>query len=82
MSSAEEERRPVLATPGPPRVPATVRGIPDIELAITMRAESDATARRIARDICPEDSTQAERIAIYDFLHKVANAVRWPGTPA
>jgi hypothetical protein len=54
----------------------------DAEMAITMRAESDATAERIARQISHQGITQAERIAIYEFLHKIASAVRWPGTHA
>jgi hypothetical protein len=49
-----------------------------VELAITLRAESDAVARRVAREMCHEGITGHERVAIYEFLHKVAAAVRWP----
>jgi hypothetical protein len=49
-----------------------------VELAITMRAESDAVARRMAREMCHEGITQHERVAICEFLRKVAEAVRWP----
>jgi hypothetical protein len=48
-------------------------------MAVTMRAESDAAARRIARDMHPEDMTEGQRIALYEFLHKVAYSVRYPG---
>jgi hypothetical protein len=33
----------------------------------------------MAREMCPEHLTAAERVAMYEFLHKVAMYVRWPG---
>jgi hypothetical protein len=43
-----------------------------------LRVESDAAAVRIARELCAEGMTQAERIAIHEFLTQIAKAVRWP----
>jgi hypothetical protein len=77
--STSNEGRPRRAPARPEPVPGSLRGIADVELAITMRAESDAVARRMACEMCHEGITKQERIAIYDFLHKVAEAVRWPG---
>jgi hypothetical protein len=52
-----------------------------LKLGVMLRAESDATAKRMAEQLCPPGTTQAERIAINAFLDKVARAVRWPGLP-
>ena len=76
MSTGTEGRKPTLARPEP--APATLRSILDVELAITMRAESNAAARRIARQMCHDGITKEERVAMYEFLHKVAEAVRYP----
>jgi hypothetical protein len=50
----------------------------DVELGVTLRTESDAAAVRVARELCAEGITQPERVALYEFLHKIADAVRWP----
>jgi len=73
MNTASQPARPAA---GP--APASIRSITDMEIAITMRAESDATARQVARDMCHQGITRQERTAIYDFLRKVADAVRYP----
>jgi hypothetical protein len=57
--------------------PVTLRSNVDVELGVTLRAESYAAAVRIARELCAEGVTQPERIALYEFLHKIADAVRW-----
>jgi hypothetical protein len=49
----------------------------DIEQGASLRAESTAAAVRIAHELA-EGMTQAERIAVGEFLTEVANAVRWP----
>jgi hypothetical protein len=57
--------------------PATLRSIIDVELGVMLRAESDAAAVRVARELCPEGTTQAERDALNGFLLRAALAVRW-----
>jgi hypothetical protein len=47
------------------------------ELGVTLRIESDAAARRVAGELCPS-GTREERLALYEFLNLVANAIRWP----
>lgn len=49
----------------------------DIEQGAALRAESNATAARLARELS-EGMTQAERIAVHEFLNEVARVVRWP----
>jgi hypothetical protein len=61
--------------------PIMLRGITDVELGVTMRAESDAAARRIARELCAGGITALERDALSEFLRKIATAVRWPDLP-
>jgi len=63
-------------TPNPPAT--TLRSIIDVELGVTMRTESDAAAIRVARDLYEAGITRAERIALQDFLYKVAQEVRFP----
>ncbi|HEX4832503.1 MAG TPA: hypothetical protein VH478_15575 [Trebonia sp.] len=91
MSTGDEERPkppqrgtrkalPAKAAPdSQPSPSALLASLVDAEMAVTMRAESDAAARRIARDMHPEDMTEGQRIALYEFLHKVAYSVRYPG---
>ena len=52
----------------------------DIEQGASLRAESTAVAVRIAYELA-EGMTQAERIAVGEFLTEVAKAVRWPAHP-
>jgi hypothetical protein len=61
-----------------PAGPAILRSLTDSQVAITMLTQADDAARRVARQMCHDGITQAERAAIYDFLHAVANYVRWP----
>ena len=49
----------------------------DIAHGASLRAESNDAAVRVARELS-EGMTQAERIAIHEFLTEVAGAVRWP----
>jgi len=49
----------------------------DIERGASLRAEAAWTAERVARELS-EGMTQAERIAMNEFLDEVARAVRWP----
>lgn len=58
--------------------PVTLLNLLDVEHGVSLRAESDAAALRIARELCADGMTQAERIALHEFLYKIANAVRWP----
>ena len=63
-----------------PRIEPTVKllNLLDIEHGASLRTESNAVAARIARELS-EGMTQAERIAVHEFLNEVARAVRWPG---
>jgi len=62
-----------------PRAATTVKllNLLDIEHGASLRAESTVAAVRVARELS-EGMTQAERIAIHQFLTEVADAVRWP----
>jgi hypothetical protein len=48
-----------------------------IEHGVLLRAESTPATVRIARELS-EGMTQAGRVATYEFLTEIANAVRWP----
>lgn len=61
-----------------PPPPVTLLNLLDIEHGASLRVESDAAAMRIAHELCAEEMTPAERIAIHGFLTKIADAVRWP----
>ena len=62
-----------------PKAETTVKllNLLDIEQGASLRAESNAVAVRLARELS-EGMTQAERIAVHEFLNQVARAVRWP----
>ena len=62
-----------------PKAGTTVKllNLLDIEHGASLRAESSVAAVRVARELS-EGMTQAERIAIHEFLTDVAAAVRWP----
>jgi hypothetical protein len=62
----------------PPPSPVTLLNLLDIEHGASLRAESDAAAVHIARELCAEGMTQAERIATHEFLTQIAKSVRWP----
>lgn len=53
-------------------------GLVDIEHGASLRAESRRQAARIARELS-EGMTQAERIAVHEFLDNIADEIRWPG---
>jgi hypothetical protein len=71
----------VASTRKPAPAPVTLRSIADFELGVTMRAESDAAAKQIARELCAAGITQPERDALAEFLRKIATAVSWPNLP-
>jgi hypothetical protein len=71
----------VAATRKPARAPVALRSITDFELGVTMRTESDAAAKQIARELCAAEITQPERNALAEFLRKIATAVNWPNLP-
>jgi hypothetical protein len=58
--------------------PVTLLNLLDVEHGTSLQTQSNAAAVRIARELCAEGMTRAERIALHEFLIKVADAVRWP----
>jgi hypothetical protein len=73
---ARNKQPPVPAPTAAP--PVVLRNITDMELGVTLLAGADEAAMRIAREMCPQSITPAERVALYEFLQKVALHVRWP----
>jgi hypothetical protein len=61
--------------------PVKLLNLFDVEHGASLRAESNAVAVRLARELS-EGMTQSERIAVGEFLTEVANAVRWPARTA
>jgi hypothetical protein len=62
----------------PPPSPATLLSLLDVEHGTSLQGESNAAALRIAHELCANGMTEADRIALSEFLDKIARAVRWP----
>ncbi len=56
---------------------AALLGLADLGHGASLQAEADAMAARLAREMS-EGMTQAQRVAVHEFLTKVAGKVRWP----
>jgi hypothetical protein len=56
---------------------AVLLGLVDLGHGASLQAETNAMAARLAREMS-EGMTAAERIAVHQFLTKVADKVRWP----
>jgi DNA-binding transcriptional MocR family regulator len=76
------QRAPRLGASGPSDSGTTssvnLMGLLDLELGTSFQTNANETARRIARELCPTNATEAERAALGQFLDKIANAVKWP----
>lgn len=59
------------------RAPVKLLNLLDIERGAKLHANATAAAARAALELS-EGMTQAERIAVHQFLYEVANNVRWP----
>jgi DNA-binding transcriptional MocR family regulator len=58
--------------------PVNLLSLLDLGQGASLLTRADESAGRVARELCPPDATQAQRIALHEFLHKVASEVRWP----
>jgi DNA-binding GntR family transcriptional regulator len=58
--------------------PVNLLSLLDLEQGASLLTCADESAGRVARELCPPDATLAQRIALYELLHKVASEVRWP----
>jgi transcriptional regulator with XRE-family HTH domain len=59
------------------QIPVNLLDLLDIKRGAALRTEAAAVAARVAHELS-EGMTQAERIAVHQFLTEVADAVRWP----
>jgi hypothetical protein len=58
-------------------MPVKLLNLLDIENGTSLRAEATTAAIQIAQELS-EGMTQAQRKAAHEFLHEIANAIRWP----
>lgn len=56
---------------------AALPGLVDLGHGASLQAETNATAARLAREMS-QGMTPTQRIAVHEFLTKVAGEVRWP----
>jgi transcriptional regulator with XRE-family HTH domain len=57
--------------------PVKLLNLLDIERGAKLRANATSAAVRLARELS-EGMTQAERVAVHQFLNEIADNVRWP----
>lgn len=73
---ASEDSDGVSDSRTPP--PVNLLSLLDLGQGASLLTRAYKSAERVARELCPPDATQAQRTALYDFLHKIASEVRWP----